>query len=63
MGTLHELNPIAAHWPELAIAAKAVLVGFVLLAPLQQYRNPVAAFGAGYFLAGCLSNLAVIGGP
>jgi hypothetical protein len=61
MGTAHEANPIARTFPEVALAAKALLVLFVLCAPLGRYRGNVAAFGAGYFLAGALSNLVVMG--
>jgi hypothetical protein len=57
-----ELNPIAVLWPDWAILAKAALLVFVSKAPLGPYRTPVAAFGAGYFLAGALHNIAVLGG-
>lgn len=60
MGTAHELNPIAATWPGLAVIAKALTVAFVLRAPLREYRAAVAAFGAGAFTAGTLSNVLVL---
>lgn len=62
MGTAHEANPLVRAFPEMALIAKALLVVFVLWAPLGSYRGNVAAFGAGYFLAGALANLVVLGG-
>lgn len=55
MGTANEANPIAAHSPLLALAAKALLATALFLWPWR-YATPIRAFGAFAWTVGALSN-------
>lgn len=59
MGVANEANPIAAHSPLGAVAAKAFLVAFLLLWR-HRYAAPIRAFGVIAWTVGACSNALVL---
>ena len=55
-----ELNPLAAHYPALAVVAKGCVAALLLIAPLGPYARRVQMFGVIAWSIGALSNVLVL---